>query len=97
MEKIINLIMEKFYLTYEKGNFQEIKYGALNKETKLNNNEYKIKKLNVNNKNITFGISNNFSFTYFGIYKKENKEENLIHDKIEEKKNTNEDLFKYRN
>ena len=92
MEKIINLIMEKFYLTYEKGNFQEIKYGALNKETKLNNNEYKIKKLNVNNKNITFGISNNFSFTYLGNYNKENKEENLINDKIEEKKNTNNDL-----
>ena len=92
IEKKVNLFIEKFYFSFEKG---EIKYGNSNNETKLNSKEYIIKKSDEKNKHIIFEKLNNISFALLGIYKKENIEEKLIYNNIEDNKNNKSPSINY--
>ena len=93
LEKIINLLIERFNFSFEKGIFQEIKNENLNDNKKLNNKDYIIiKKLNEKNKNIFLEILNNISFSLLKIEKEEKKQENSISDKNEESKNKDSNL-----
>ena len=96
IEKIINLLIERFNFCFEKGIFQKIQYGNLNNDKKLNNKDYAIiKKLDEKNKNIFFEILNNISFTLLKNDKKENKQENLIINKNEDIKNNDDSRINY--
>ena len=95
IEKIVNLFIERFHFRFEKGIFHDIKYENSNKETKLNNKEYIIKKSDDKNKNFIFEKLNNISFALLGIYKKENIEEKLIYNNIEDNKNNKDSSINY--